>query len=327
MSIPTYIAAADIGGTNLRLALARTDLPPTQSIIARSTTSTVGIKDPQQIVEQIKTGITSLLQKNNIPRSSLKSIAAGAPGITNTTTGIVIVTSYLLGWRDVPLRDLLQNALQIPAAIDNDGKLAALGEAWAGAGASTPNFVFIAIGTGVSAGIILNHQLHRGDSFTAGEIGYMLLPSLPDTPAPRGKPGSLEASLGGEALKALWQSQWSQTATSLPRDLHATQIFDHALPDNANPADPLAQSILTHAAKLLASTIYNISLILNTPLIVLGGTVGIHPALIDSTQSLLTSWGTRIQPQLLPSHLGPDAQLYGAIRLAMLSPLPKPPPS
>jgi glucokinase len=314
--MPDYIAAVDIGGTNLRLALAQTDLPPIRSIIARSTTSTVGIKDPQLIVNQIHAGITSLLQENNIPKSALKAIAAGAPGITNTDTGVVIVTSYLLGWRDVPLRDLLQNSFHIPAAVDNDGKLAALGEAWAGAGQSSPDFVFLAIGTGVSAGIILNGQLHRGSTFAAGEIGYMLLPSLPDTPAPRGKPGALEASLGGEGLKALWQSQWSESATTLPRDLHATEIFDRALPDNANPADPLAQSLLAHAAKMLASTIYNISLILNVPLFVLGGSVGVHPALIDATAALLVSWGTRVQPRLLPSTLGTDAQLFGALRLA-----------
>ena len=314
--MPDYIAAVDIGGTNLRLALARTDLPRTRSIIARSTSSTVGTKDPQFIVNQIHAGITSLLQENNIPASDLKAIAAGAPGITNTDTGVVIVTSYLLGWRDVPLRDLLEKSLNIPAAIDNDGKLAALGDACAGAGHSTPDFVFLAIGTGVSAGIILNGQPHRGSTFTAGEIGYMLLPTLPDTPAPRGKPGALEAALGGEGLKSLWQSQWSETATNLPRDLHATDIFDHALPDNANPADPLAQSILAHAAKMLASTIYNISLILNVPLFVLGGTVGVHPALIDATDALLASWGTRVRPRLLPSALGTDAQLFGALRLA-----------
>jgi glucokinase len=312
MPSPTYIAAVDIGGTNLRIALA----DASGNIIARSTTSTVGIKDPAQIVSLIHAGTLALLQQTKLPTSALKSIAAGAPGITNVDTGVVIVTSYLLGWRDVPLRQLLQDALQIPAAIDNDGKLAALGEAWVGAGRGTPDFVFLAIGTGVSAGIILNGKLFRGTTFTAGEIGYMLLPGLPDTPASRGKPGHLEATLGGEGIKSLWQSQWSES-TNLPRDLHATDIFDHAFPDNANPADPLAQSILAHAAKMLASTIYNISLILNVPLFVLGGTVGVHPALIDSAQDLLTSWGTRVQPRLIASTLGPDAQLFGAIRLAL----------
>jgi glucokinase len=315
LSTPTCVAAVDIGGTNLRLALADFS----GAILARSTTSTVGIKDPAQIVAIIQSGVHSLLQQSNLPKAALKSIAAGAPGITNVDTGVVIVTSYLLGWRDVPLRQLLQDALHIPAAVDNDGKLAALGESAAGAAQGTPDFVFLAIGTGVSAGIILHGKPFRGMGWTAGEIGYMLLPNTPAEPPPRGKPGGLESLLGGEGIKSQWQASWSQTATKLPRDLQATEIFDHAL-----AGDPLAHSILTASTLLLASTIYNISLILNCPLFILGGSVGLHPALRTSTHSLLTTWGTRVQPRLLPSTLGPDAQLHGAIHLALDTATPPP---
>jgi len=309
----SYVAAVDIGGTNLRLAIARvTDSEPVRSIVARSQTSTVGTRAADAVVVLIFNGIEALLKQASIPRSSLKAIAAGAPGITNVETGVVIVTSYLLGWRDVPLRSMLEKSFGIPATVDNDVKLAALGESWAGVAGGVSDFVFLAIGTGVGSGVFLNGRPYRGSAWTAGEIGYMLLPGLPADPPERGKPGGLENVLGGDGIKSLWQSQWNQTSTKLPRDLQATEIFDHAL-----LGDALAQKILTQTARTLASAIYNISLVLNCPLFVLGGGVGSHPALRPAAESVLKTWGTRVQPRLVISALGPDAQLFGAIRLAM----------
>ncbi|WP_263356450.1 ROK family protein [Acidicapsa ligni] len=304
----SYVVGVDIGGTNLRLAL--TDMSGT--IVARWSTGTVGIREASRVVELICDGVDHLLQQVGASRNSLRAISAGAPGITNVDDGIVIATSYLMGWRDVPFRALLEDALGIPAAVDNDVNLAAIGESWAGAGASTRDFVFLAIGTGVGAGIMLNGRPFRGMSWTAGEIGYMLVPGTPERPADLGQPGALETIIGGEGIKDQWRSLWRADSTALPQELTATQIFDHAL-----QGDALAQTILNQTARLLANTIYNISLVLNCPLFVLGGGVGIHPALRDATQEILHKWGTRVQPQLLLSTLGADAQLMGAIRLAL----------
>jgi glucokinase len=309
----SYVAAADIGGTNLRLAIARvSDSSPAQSIVAQSRTSTAGTRAAEAVVDLIQSGIDDLLKQAAIPRSALKAIAAGAPGITNFDTGVVIVTSYLLGWRDVPLRSMLEKSFGVPAAVENDVNLAALGECWTGAAGGASDFVFLAIGTGVGAGIILDGHLYRGSAWTAGEIGYMLLPGLPADPPERGKPGALENSIGGDGIKAQWQSRWNRATTKLPCDLQATEIFDHAL-----LGDTLAQTILRLSAHTLASAIYNISLVLNCPLFVLGGGIGLHPALGQAAENLLKSWGTRVQPRLIASALGADAQLFGAVRLAL----------
>jgi len=303
-----YVVGADIGGTNLRLALA--DM--TGTIVAKWSVSTVGIRDAHIVIGLIRDGVEHLLQQASAPRSSLRAIAAGAPGVTDVNEGIVIATSYLMGWREVPLRALLESALGVPAAVDNDVNIAAIGENWAGAARGTRDFVFLAIGTGIGAGIVLNGRLFRGNGWTAGEIGYMLVPGTPEEPVERGKPGALEDIVGGEGVKAQWQNLWRENSTTLPRDATATQIFDHALDGN-----PLAQAILQKSARTLAYAIYNISLILNCPLFVLGGGVGMHSGLCDATRKILEQRGTRAQPQLVHSTLGADAQLMGAIRLAL----------
>ena len=302
-----YVIGADIGGTNLRLALA--DMKGT--ICARWSTSTVGIRSAPKIIDLIAEGVDALLQQTSLPRSALSAIAAGAPGIVDVDQGIVIVTSYLMGWRDVPLRGLLEATLGIPASIDNDVNLAAIGEQYAGIAHGVTDFVFLAIGTGVGAGIMINGQLHHGNAWTAGEIGYMLVPGTSDASIERGQPGGLESIVGGEGIRTQWQNRWSENATALPRELSATQILDQAL------SDPLANDVLQLSARTLSYVIYNLSLVLNCPLFVLGGGVGIHPALCEATQNFLLQRNARVQPRVAQSTLGAEAQLIGAISLAI----------
>ena len=124
-----YVVGADIGGSNLRLALADMD----GTVVAKWKVSTAGIRDPHVVVGLIHEGVEELLQKNVIERSFLRAVAAGAPGVTDVDEGIVIATSYLMGWRDVPLRALLEARFGVPAAVDNDVNTAAIAESKIGA--------------------------------------------------------------------------------------------------------------------------------------------------------------------------------------------------
>ena len=143
----------------------------------------------------------------------------------------------------------------------------------------------------------------------------MLVPGVSEEPAALGKPGGLEGLVGGEGLRAQWLSQWSMEKTQQPRELTATQIFDAAV-----AGDALANVLLNRAAHALAYTISNITLILNAPLFVLGGSVGLHTALRERTQAVVDQYARRLRPKLVLSELGSDAQLMGAIRLAQIAP-------
>jgi glucokinase len=303
-----YVVGVDIGGTNLRLALANMD----GAVLARSTSSTVNSGSAEEVTHLIRQGVQDLLQEVSLPWSVLRAVAAGVPGVTDVDAGIVVATSYLRGWRDVPLRSLLEAALGAPAAVDNDVNLAALGESCAGAANGATDFVFLAIGTGIGAGIVLNGRPFHGSRWAAGEIGYMLVPGAKDEPVERGEPGALEGTIGGEGIRAQWQWLWRQGGTTLPKNLMATEIFDGAV-----KGDPQAQIILQQSARMLAAAIYNMALVLNCPLFVLGGRVGIHPALFVATERFLERWSARAPLRLMRSALGEDAQLIGAVRLAL----------
>jgi glucokinase len=310
MTQPTHLLGVDIGGTNLRVALANAN----GGIAARVSATTTNVRDAEGVVRKIVECARQLLRETQVPTERVAAIGVGAPGLTNAETGVVIATSYLMGWRDVPLKAMLENHLGVPASVDNDVNLAALGESCFGVGRGFQDFVFLALGTGVGAGILLKGELFQGAAWTAGEIGYMLVPGVSEEPAALGKPGALEGLVGGEGLRAQWQSEWSLEKTQQSRDLTATQIFDAAV-----AGDALANVLLNRAARALAYTISNITLILNAPLFVLGGSVGLHAALLERTQVVVDMYARRLRPKLVLSELGSDAQLMGAIRLAQIA--------
>jgi glucokinase len=299
-----FVIGVDIGGTNLRLALADW----AGNFVGRWACSTAGIREPQAIVRLICQGVDALILESGRSRGDLKAIAAGAPGITDSDNGVVLATSYLMGWKEVPLRDLLEAELGVPAFLDNDVNMAAFGEYSAGSAIGVSDFVFLAIGTGVGAGIVLNGQVYRGHGWLAGEVGYMLVPGTGVTAIEEDRPGALEEMVGGEGIRSRWQCRWSEGETTLPQEATATQIFDAA-----RAGDALAQELLGLVARTLAYAIYNISLVLNCPLFVLGGSVGLHPALREAAGAVLKRINTRVQPTLAPSSLGAEAQLNGAV--------------
>ncbi len=299
------VVGVDIGGSNLRVALA--DLRGT--VLGRWNTSTKTTSSPEMVTAQIEQGIGHLLRQSSSSHRSLLSIAAGAPGVTDPKTGVVLATSYLKGWKDVPLRQLLESTLGVPAAIENDVRMAALGEHSRGVAQGVDDFVFLAIGTGIAAGVFANGKLIHGINSTAGEVGYMHVPGATEKPARPGEPGSLESSIGGDGIRQQWSKACSDASAC---NLTATEIFARA-----SSGDALAKSVLENSAQLLAYTVYNISVVLNSALFVLGGGIGVSIPLCDATRRILEAYSEPSRPQLVISRLGPDAQLIGAIWLAL----------
>jgi glucokinase len=303
-----YVLGVDIGGSNLRIALA--DMRGT--VVGKWSGSTKRTSSPDMVIRLILKGAKALLEEASVPRRLLLAVAAGAPGVTDADSGLVVATSFLRGWRNVPFRSLLESALHIPAAVENDVRLAAIGESWAGAARGVRDFVFLAIGTGIAAGIFANGKLVHGTDSTAGEVGYMHVPGTPEEAAKQGAPGSLETTIGGEGIRQQWLRSRNGTGDSRDRELNATQILERG-----HAGDTAAASVLKRSAQVLAYAIYNISLVLNSELFVLGGGVGMSPALLEATKCCLERYNEPVRPKLILSSLGQHAQIYGAIRLAL----------
>jgi glucokinase len=224
--------------------------------------------------------------------------------------GRVLSAPNLQDWHDVPLAERLHRETGIPTTIENDVNLGAIGEGRFGVAAGQENFVFVAIGSGVGAGIVVNGNLLHGANWSAGEMGYMQVPGLSGQPLTVNRLGALESSIGGEGIKNAWLA-FANGSRSEAQRLRPTEIFDLAAAGNA-----FAQRVLQETSEHLASAITNMSLVLDTPLVVLGGGIGRHPGLVEATRKAVAR-NEFASPQIVSSGLGRDAQLHGAISLAI----------
>ena len=129
----------------------------------------------------------------------LLGIGIGIAGLVDTNRGIVLFTPNMTGWVNVPLQKMLEARLGLPAPIEHDAKAAALGEFYFGAGRDSNDMIFIVVGTGVGAAIIINGQLYRGPTNSAGELGHITV-DMNGPACSCGSNGCLEVFVAGPDL-------------------------------------------------------------------------------------------------------------------------------
>lgn len=296
-----YVAGVDITATKIRVRIVDLD----GTFAGESETCVGGKSWPAAVVDQVATSIATLRQSLRIPAKRVLAIGVSAPGITDTDAGVVAFVPGMTAWENVPLSPLIHDKLRIPVVVENDVNLAALAEHWHGIAQKEKNFVFVSIGKGVGAGLFIDGGLHRGPEWTAGEIGYLPMPGAGRQPIRKSQPGSLESAVGSDGI----EEQWVKRKQGAP--VRASEIFD--LADNGNAT---AARIVAQTAETLAMICTSLSLILNCSLVVLGGELGLHESLLKATASLLEK-NEFARPRLAVSHLGRDASLWGAVRLAL----------
>jgi glucokinase len=312
-----YVAAADIGGTRVRMMLA--DLGG--NVISQSSVMLgKDQKTPEGVCSLVVEGLKTMCRQSGTPLRKVLHMTVGAPGITNVDNGVVLSAPNLNNWINVPLRDLLERESGIPCLVDNDTNLAAVGEYWRGAARGVENFIFIALGTGVGAGIFIHGRLLRGVHWSAGEIGYFGVSGKKRSPTKVRELGQLEQVIGGGGIEEEWQRllqrSTSTTTVSAARTrelmgLKASQIFDLAA-----EGDRTAGEVVRYTSGILADAIADISLLLNPEVVVLGGGVGSHQELCRATEKLVLRHEFA-RPMLRSSGLGTHAQLHGAVSVSL----------
>jgi len=121
----------------------------------------------------LKQTLYSLLEEiNSQIKEKIIAIGIGSPGPLSSSKGIIISPPNFSGWKDIPLKEIIEEEFNIPTFIENDAKACALGEKWFGCCRDIDNFVYLAVGTGVGAGIIINGEIYRGAGELAGELGH-----------------------------------------------------------------------------------------------------------------------------------------------------------
>jgi predicted NBD/HSP70 family sugar kinase len=237
-----------------------TDLEAT--ILSRSihTLRTHEIDPALQVVADT---VEELILKSGIRRELILGAGVGAAGIMNKERG-VLRYSPILGWRDVPIVDLLKGKLNIPVFIDNDVNTFTLTEKWFDVDKATKNFLTITVGRGVGLGIVVNDQIYRGSHGGGGEFGHTVLePTGPICEC--GKRGCLEAYVSDPALLKAANALGLRTREEEPVQ-NITELLDMA-----GVGDEIALRVFAQAGEMLGRGVANLINIFSPDLIVISG--------------------------------------------------------
>ena len=214
--------------------------------------------DEWQIASTLYRTILRISESTRIPISKIAGIGVGVPGIVNHQTGFIEFAPNL-GWKNVNLAPLIP--LNLPVIVENEANAAAIGEANFGVAQERANMIYISVGLGIGAGLILKNHLYYGHNFLAGEFGHMTI-SPNGLPCRCGKKGCWEVYASNSAALNLYR-HYSKTALDSYEDLLTAFLRN----------EPVATRVINETTDYLGLGIANLINGLNPEMIIIGGKI------------------------------------------------------
>lgn len=242
--------------------------------------------------EALLTWIEEQLEARRAEGTPISVLAVAVPGVVDRNSGRVRLAPAL-GWDDVPLADTLRKRTGLEVVLENDVNAVALGELLHGAGAGSRHVVYLGISGngqgGIGAGIVVDGALYRGAHDAAGEVGYSLLPGLPETGLDLGASGPLERHLG----------------------LIAAECVHHGRLDVVDEARRLAFGRLADGVRLI---LHNLACVLDPDLMVVAWSADPEGLL---AHAVAERWSCPLPVEVRAGTLGAEAALRGLTHLAL----------
>ena len=319
--IADWVIGVDLGATKIALGL----IDPDETIVARRRIPTDADEGPNAVVARIKENVVAL--QSHLPDDRyIGAVGICTPGPVDLELGALIDPPNLPALHHTPLRRMLETHLRaepslrnrqnLRVCLEHDAKAAALGEFHYGSGRGSESMVYIVVGTGVGAAIILNGQLYRGAHNTAGEIGHTTLDPNGERCA-CGSRGCLETYLGGPWLAERYRRACEQSGHPLK---NPNVITGKDVTIRARAGDPRARQVITQAGRALGTGIATMAMVLDVDLFVVGSSVAkagdmlLEPARQMVPRCSYDSVSCRVQ--ILPTALQDDGPLLGCSWLA-----------
>jgi predicted NBD/HSP70 family sugar kinase len=257
--------------------------------------------EASEVLERMAELANALVDATGLERSRVDSAVVGVPGAV-APDGRVLLAENIHGLEDIDVATETERVLGLPVTVENDVNLAALGEGWRGVGRGVDDFVFVSVGTGLGAGLVLGGELHRGRNGLAGEVDLARLEPELDPSAP---------ALSQLAAECAARADTALAAPFDPRDVFAA----------ARRGDAVARAVVAEEARRIALHIVPIAAVADVALVVLGGGVGRNgDLLLDPVRAILAE-RLAYPPRVEVSTLGEAAVLIGALAVGLRSAL------
>lgn len=259
----------DLGGSKILSAVVNEG----GRMLSRDHSLTPAARGPEAVIRALLASARTALNQAGISVAELAGIGIGAPGLSNPETGVVFTSPNLPGWKDVPLKDIVEEEMGVKTYLINDANAAALGEMWFGAARGARNFIYITLSTGIGGGIVIDGQVYSGALGTAGEIGHMTI----EADGPRcncGNTGCWEMLASGTALAREVKKRLKEGAKTTILD-YADGSLDKVTAEvvhcAAEQGDALARELIARTSYYVGVGLANLINIFNPELIIIGG--------------------------------------------------------
>lgn len=311
---------ADIGATSIDLIV--TDL--NRQVLARYSESALVADGPQKILDRVTELFTKLLEKYGLSAQPVLAFGVGVPGPVNFKEGMVVSPPIMPGWDQFPIVEYLKERWPDSLVIvDNDVNIMALGEFTKQERRDRKNIIFIKIGTGIGAGIILNGEIYRGSSGCAGDIGHICVDKNGPI-CPCGNRGCLEVLAGGtaiaeRAMRAVMEEKSSVLKKYMEKNDGVLTAKEVGLA--AKEGDEISIEIIRDSGRLIGEVLALLVNFYNPGRIVIGGGVSkFGNLLLASIRQAVLKRSLPLATKDLPivfSSILDDAGVLGAMNLAL----------
>jgi glucokinase len=257
------VLAADLGGTNLRMAAVDCQ----GKILYRARRETPRGERVEEIVRAIVEAANEC-RENCAGFDQIKVICAAIPGTVNVNEGLIITAPNLPVLNDFKMVAALENELGIKAILENDANAAAVGENWCGASKGFADSILVTLGTGVGGGIIIGGKILRGAGGMAGEIGHIGVESF-GAPCRCGSRGCVEQYSSASAIVRMTkelEAQYPELTLKNVTQLKASDVFQAGM-----NGDKLALEVFRQMGFYLGVSLASLINVLNPEIIVIGG--------------------------------------------------------
>lgn len=308
-----YYLGMDIGGTKCAVIISPKD---TVSIKDKIRFDTNPERGHAEIIAQLISSAHEIIKRNQIDSNDVIACGVSCGGPLDSEKGIIMSPPNLPDWSNVPLADIITEALGIPCKVRNDADACALAEWQFGAGKGTKNMIFLTFGTGMGAGLILDGKLYSGTCGTAGEVGHIRLDS--DGPVAYGKAGSFEGFCSGAGIAAMGRQMLSiyNGKTIIPRD----NVTAKTIAESADSGDKLANAIYRRCGEKLGLGVSILIDILNPERVVVGSIYQRSGHLLaDAMNETIKKEALAISAEcckIVPAMLGDEIGDFAAIGVA-----------
>jgi glucokinase-like ROK family protein len=266
-----HLLVADIGATGAEVAL--TDLAG-RVLAQRSEEDLDVASGPEMILGRIREIFEALQQDHGAAAGPLWGIGIGVPGPVEFTTGRVISPPIMPGWNKFPIGEFFA-ASGVPVWVDNDANVMALGETRAGCARGHDSIIFIKVGTGIGAGLIMNGRIHRGADGCAGDVGHIQVTADPNVVCRCGNIGCVEALAGGAGIARAAEQAARENPSGMLQHIFAERRALAAADVGwcAAHGDQASMELVANAARLVGGVLATLVNVLNPSMIVIGGGV------------------------------------------------------